>query len=281
HAPLVALGSLEGGSMKIVAVANQKGGVGKTSVAQSLLHAAAARGKKALGIDLDSQGNLTQQLTARNADEWFDVTIADVMDPSTNVRVDEAVVPTRRDGIDLVPSGLDDYVAVEMTLTGAMMRELTLHKALSQLPDDAYDLVVIDCPAALGLTLTNAFAAVDSVIIVTDPSSAGFVGVGRIVNTIDTANEQLGRVLGREIDIAGIVINGHRTNVKTEEAFVSEIEEYARDAEISVLGRPLPRLTFIQRANAAGYGFDELTEIRAVEVARFFDDMLTTITGKD
>ena len=76
--------------MKIVAVANQKGGVGKTSVAQSLLHAAAARGKKALGIDLDSQGNLTQQLTARNADEWFDVTIADVMDPSTNVRVDEA-----------------------------------------------------------------------------------------------------------------------------------------------------------------------------------------------
>ncbi|MCT1713367.1 AAA family ATPase, partial [Dietzia cinnamea] len=276
-----ALGSLEGGSMKIVAVANQKGGVGKTSVAQSLLHAAAARGKKALGIDLDSQGNLTQQLTARNADEWFDVTIADVMDPSTNVRVDEAVVPTRRDGIDLVPSGLDDYVAVEMTLTGAMMRELTLHKALSQLPDDAYDLVVIDCPAALGLTLTNAFAAVDSVIIVTDPSSAGFVGVGRIVNTIDTANEQLGRVLGREIDIAGIVINGHRTNVKTEEAFVSEIEDYARDAEIPVLGRPLPRLTFIQRANAAGYGFDELTEIRAVEVARFFDDMLTTITGKD
>lgn len=267
--------------MKIVAVANQKGGVGKTSVAQSLLHAAAARGKKALGIDLDSQGNLTQQLTGRNADEWFDVTIADVMDPSTNVRVDEAVVPTRRDGIDLVPSGLDDYVAVEMTLTGAMMRELTLHKALSQLPDDAYDLVVIDCPAALGLTLTNAFAAVDSVIIVTDPSSAGFVGVGRIVNTIDTANEQLGRVLGREIDIAGIVINGHRTNVKTEEAFVSEIEDYARDAEIPVLGRPLPRLTFIQRANAAGYGFDELTEIRAVEVARFFDDMLTTISGKD
>ncbi|EYT52202.1 cobalamin biosynthesis protein CobQ, partial [Dietzia sp. UCD-THP] len=139
--------------MKIVAVANQKGGVGKTSVAQSLLHAAAARGKKALGIDLDSQGNLTQQLTARSSEEWFDVTIADVMDPSMNVRVVEAVVPTRRDGIDLVPSGLDDYVAVEMTLTGAMMRELTLHKALSQLPDDAYDLVVIDCPAALGLTL--------------------------------------------------------------------------------------------------------------------------------
>lgn len=267
--------------MKIVAIANQKGGVGKTSVAQSLLHAAAARGKKALGIDLDSQGNLTQQLTARDSDDWFDVTIADVMDPSTSARVAEAIVPSRRAGIDLVPSGLDDYVAVEMTLTGAMMRELTLHKALDQLPDDAYDLVVIDCPAALGLTLTNAFAAVHSVVIVTDPSSAGFVGVGRIVNTIDTANEQLARVLGREIDIEGIVINGHRTNVKTEEGFVAEIESYAREAEIPVLGRPLPRLTFIQRANAAGYGFDELTEIRAVEVARFFDDMLASIIGKD
>lgn len=105
--------------------------------------------------------------------------------------------------------------------------------------------------------------------------------MGRIVNTIDTANEQLGQVLGREIEIGGIVINGHRTGIKTEEAFVAEIENYARDAEIPVLGRPLPRLTFIQRANAAGYGFDELTEIRAVEVARFFDNMLTTITGRD
>ncbi|MDV8002864.1 ParA family protein [Rhodococcus sp. IEGM 1408] len=267
--------------MKIVAVANLKGGVGKTSVAQSLLHAAAARGQKALGIDLDSQGNLTQQLTARNADDWFELTIADVMDPSMSTPIASAIVSTRRANIDLVPSGLDDYVAVEMSLTGAMMRELTLRKALSQLPDDAYDLVVIDCPAALGLTLTNAFAAVHSVIIVTDPSSAGFVGVGRIVNTIDTANDQLGQVIGREIEIGGIVINGHRTGVKTEEAFVVEIENYARDAEIPVLGRPVPLLAFIQRANAAGYGFDELTEIRAVEVARFFDDMLTTITGKD
>lgn len=266
--------------MNIVAIANLKGGVGKTSVAQSLLHAAAARGQKALGIDLDSQGNLTQQLAARNADDWFQLTIADVMDPSVNSPITSAIVPTRRAGIDLVPSGLDDYVAVEMSLTGAMMRELTLRNALRQLPAETYDLVVIDCPAALGLTLTNAFAAVDSVIIVTDPSSAGFVGVGRIVNAIDTANGQLGQVLGHEVEIGGIVINGHRTSVKTEEAFIDAIENYARDADIPVLGRPVPLLAFIQRANAAGYGFDELTEIRAVEVARFFDNVLATITGK-
>jgi len=267
--------------MKIVAVANQKGGVGKTSVAQSLLHAAAARGQRALGVDLDSQGNLTQQLTARHAGEWFETTIADVMDPSMNVPVADVIVSTRRDGIDVVPSGLDDYVAVEMSLTGAMMRELTLHKAISTLPSDAYDLVVIDCPAALGLTLTNAFAAVHSVILVTDPSSAGFVGVGRIVNTIDTANEQLGRILDREIEIAGIVINGHRTGVKTEEGFIAEIEGYAKDSDIPLLGRPLPMWSFIQRANAAGYGFDELSEIRAVEVARFFDELHATVTGRD
>lgn len=267
--------------MKIVAIANQKGGVGKTSVAQSLLHAAAARGQRALGVDLDSQGNLTQQLTARSADEWFDTTIADVMDPSMDVDVQDAIVSTRRAGVDLVPSGLDDYVAVEMSLTGAMMRELTLHKAVEKLSGDDYDLVVIDCPAALGLTLTNAFAAAHSVVIVTDPSSAGFVGVGRIVNTIDAANEQLGPFLRREIDIAGIAINGHRTGVKAEQVFIDEIGDYAKESGIALLGRPLPMWSFIQRANAAGYGFDELSEVRAVEVARFFDELLTTVTGKD
>lgn len=267
--------------MKIIAVANQKGGVGKTAVAQSLLHAAAARGKKALGIDLDSQGNLTQQLTARHFDDWFEGTVADVMDPATSVEIAKTIVPTRRSGIEVVPSGLDDYVAVEMALTGATLRELTLKRALAKLPDDAYDLVVIDCPAALGLTLTNALAAVDSVLLVTDPSAAGFGGLGRIVNFIDTANEQLGPVLGREIDIEGIVINGHRTNVKIDDRYVSEIESYARESEVPVLGRPLTQLAFIKQANEAGYGFDELSEVRAVEVARFFDDLLLTVIGKD
>lgn len=266
--------------MKIIAVANQKGGVGKTAVAQSLLHAAAARGKKVLGIDLDSQGNLTQQLTARHFDQWFDTTIADVMDPATAVEIGETIVPTRRSGIDMVPSGLDDYVSVEMALTGATLRELTLRRALAKLPDD-YDLVVIDCPAALGLTLTNALAAVHSVLLVTDPSAAGFGGLGRIVNFIDTANEQLGPVLGREIDIEGIVINAYRTNVKIDNRYVAEIEEYARESEISVLGRPLTQFAFIKQANEAGYGFDELAEVRAVEVARFFNELLTAITGKD
>lgn len=267
--------------MKIVAVANQKGGVGKTSVAQSLMHAAAARGKRALGIDLDSQGNLTQQLTARSDEDWFENTIAEVLNPNLNVSITQAIAPTRREGIDIVPSGLVDYVAVEMSLIGQAMREFALADALEQLQADDYDLVVIDCPAALGLTLTNAFAASDAVLIVTDPSSAGFVGVGRIVNTIDDANAKLGRVLKRQIDVAGIVINGHRTNVKAEELFIQMIGEYAEDSGIPTLGRPLPRFAFIQRANAAGYGFDELTEIRATEVARFFDDILTTLIGKD
>lgn len=267
--------------MKIIAIANQKGGVGKTAVAQSLLHAAAARGKKALGIDLDSQGNLTQQLTARHFDDWFDVTIADVMDPATKVGIGEIIVPTRREGIDIAPSGLDDYVSVEMALIGATLRELTLKKALAQLPADEYDLVVLDCPAALGLTLTNALAAVHSVLLVTDPSAAGFGGVGRIVNFIDSANEQLGPVLGREIDIEGIVINARRTNVKIDDRYVTEIENYAQESGVPVLGRPLSQFSFIKQANESGYGFDELSEIRAVEVARFFDELYAAITGKD
>lgn len=264
--------------MKIVAVANQKGGVGKTSVAQSLLHAAAARGLRVLGVDLDSQGNLTQQLTARDAGEWFDLTIADVMARST--AIDKAIVPTRRAGIELVPSGLDHYVVVELALTGAEFRELILQEALDSLPTTAYDLVVIDCPAALGISLTNAFAAADSVLVVTDPSSAGFVGVGRIVNAIDRTNMVMGKLLGRKINIAGIVINGHRTGVKIEEKFIAEIEQYAHKWGIPLLGRPLPLLTFIRKAIEAGYGFDELTEVRAVEVARFFDTIITAIIGK-
>lgn len=267
--------------MTIVAIANQKGGVGKTSTAQALLHAAAEQGHRALGIDLDSQGNLTQQLTGTTMDQWFDPTIADVMDPSLTTTITDAIVSTRRQGIDLVPSGLDDYVAVELTLTAVTLRELVLRRALADLPDNTYDLIVIDCPAALGVTLTNAFAAADSVLLVTDPSSAGFVGVGRIVNTIDTANDELGPILGRQIDIAGIVINGHRTGVKAEQDVIDEIGEYARASDIPVLGRPLPLLAFIKQANAAGYGFDELRDVRAVEVHRYFTTVLHDLIGKD
>src|SRR5699024_12291722 len=103
----------------------------------------------------------------------------------------------------------------------------------------------------------------------------------RSVTTSGTTTARLGRSLDSESEIAGIVINGHRTGVKTEEGFIAEIEGYAKDADIPLLGRPLPMWSFIQRANAAGYGFDELSEIRAVEVARFFDELHATATGRD
>lgn len=274
--------------MKIVAIANQKGGVGKTVTAQALLHAAAARGKRALGIDLDSQGNMSQQLTGRSQDDWFPTTIADVMHPGKDgmspgeeTPITAAIVSTRREGIDLVPSGLDAYVALELHLAGTTAREFILNTVMEQLPEQDYDLVVIDCPAALGLTLTNVLAVVDSVVIVTEPSSAGFLGVDRILRTMETANKYIGRILGRQVSVGGLVINQHRTGVAVEQRFIDQITHYAQAAEIPMFGRPLPLLAFIKQASSAGYGFDELRDVRAVEIARHFDTMLDSLIGKD
>ena len=150
--------------MKTIALANQKGGVGKTTTAASLGIGLAQQGKKVLLVDADAQGNLTQMLGWRQPDE-LSPTLADLMTKTVN---EEPIAPGEgilhhASGVDLVPANIE-LSGLEVTLVNIMSRETVLRQYLSTLAS-AYDYAIIDCMPSLGMLTINALTAADSVII--------------------------------------------------------------------------------------------------------------------
>ena len=146
--------------MRIVAVLNQKGGVGKTTTAVNLGAALALRGRRVLLIDSDPQGNLTDHLGLDPQDA--DATLYDVLTDSTSIA--DATVPTKTKGLFVVPSE-PDLTAAESELAGEIGREFHLKKALERVPEGAYEWVLIDCPPSLGLLSLNAMAGANELLI--------------------------------------------------------------------------------------------------------------------
>lgn len=144
--------------MKIIAIANQKGGVGKTATSVNLAAGLSANGYKTLLIDLDSQRNATNTLLNP---EIITVTLADVLVGETDRRaLDDAIYETPIDNLDMVPSSIrlakiERFIEIE--------EQFRLKDAISALPD--YDIVILDCPPTLGMTLTQALLAADNVIV--------------------------------------------------------------------------------------------------------------------
>lgn len=150
--------------MKTIVLANQKGGVGKTTTAASLGVGLAQQGKKVLLVDADAQGNLTQMLGWRQPDE-LSPTLADLMTKTVN---EEPIAPGEgilhhASGVDLVPANIE-LSGLEVTLVNIMSRETVLRQFLSMVAP-AYDYAIIDCMPSLGMLTINALTAADSVII--------------------------------------------------------------------------------------------------------------------
>lgn len=149
---------------KVIALTNQKGGVGKTTTAVNLGIGLARKGKKVLLVDADSQGNLTDSLGWKTPDE-LKKTLASVM---TKVVMDEPLresdaILHHEEGVDLLPSNIE-LSALEMLLSNTISRE-TIMRSYLQGIKHRYDYVLIDCSPSLGLVTVNAFAAADSIII--------------------------------------------------------------------------------------------------------------------
>ena len=149
--------------MKTIAIANQKGGVGKTTTAVNLGIGLAQAGKKVLLIDFDAQGSLTESLGY--VPDKLETTIADLMEKTMNER---KIMPYEgilhhAEGVDLMPANLE-LSGMEVTLVNTMSRELILKDYLHNVKKD-YDYILIDCTPSLGMLTINALAAADSVII--------------------------------------------------------------------------------------------------------------------
>ena len=186
---------------RVIAVSNQKGGVGKTVSCVNLGIGLAQEGKKVLLIDADPQGSLTISLGYEEPDE-MEYSLATLMmnivnDEKLNI---EKTILHHKEGVDLIPANIE-LSAIEVSLVNAMSRELILRSMVDRLRE-FYDYIIIDCMPSLGMMTINALTAADSVLIPVQTAYLPVKGLQQLISTIMKVKRQL----NRKLEIEGIVM---------------------------------------------------------------------------
>ena len=204
---------------RVISVANQKGGVGKTTTTVNLGAALAHQGKKILLIDIDAQGNATSGLGVRKVDVEKD--IYDVLVNETPIA--EVVMPSSRENLWVVPATIQ-LAGAEIELTTQMARESRLKSALRDLQDE-YDYILIDCPPSLGHLTINAFTASDSILIPVQCEYYALEGLSQLLNTVRLVQKHF----NPDLRIEGVLLTmlDARTNLGYE--VVDEVKKYFRE----------------------------------------------------
>jgi chromosome partitioning protein len=196
--------------MKIIAVANQKGGVGKTTTSVNLGHALAEKGQRILIVDLDPQGNATSALGMQEleGENLYEALLGDGS-------IVDKILPTRIEGLFLVPANLDlAGVEVEIVRMGDHLTRLT--KALSILRDDqTFDFILLDCPPSLGILMTNALAAADELLT---PIQCEYFALEGLVKIVRVVEQVRGSGANDGLEIGGIIMTmfDSRTNLSAQ-----------------------------------------------------------------
>ena len=200
---------------KIIAVANQKGGVGKTTTSVNLSSLLAKKGKKVVLLDADPQGNATSGL---GVDKNVEKSLYDVL--VNEEPVENTLQDTIEKNLKICPSNVN-LAGAEVELVSQMSREHRLKEQLDQIKDK-YDYIFIDCPPSLGLITLNSFTAADSVLIPVQCEYYALEGLGQLINTINLVKKHLNKSL--EIEGAVLTMYDIRTNLSNQ--VVKEVKKY-------------------------------------------------------
>lgn len=201
---------------KIIAIANQKGGVGKTTTSVNLAAALGVLEKKILLIDADPQANATSGLGVD----------AEVIEKGTyqilehTVEVNDAIVKTNSPNVDIIPSHID-LVAIEIELVDRENREYQLKEALKGIKDK-YDYIIIDCAPSLGLITLNALTSADSVIIPIQCEYYALEGLGKLLNTIKSVQ----KIHNPDLDIEGLLLTMYDSRLRLSNQVVAEVKKH-------------------------------------------------------
>lgn len=225
---------------RVIAVANQKGGVGKSTTAVSLGAALAELGYRVLVVDLDPQGNASTGLGIRH--ERREITVYDVL--AAEAPVAGAVVRTPIEGLDAIPSTID-LAGAEIELVSQFSRELRLRRALEPLKDGVYDFVLLDCPPSLGLLTVNALAAADELIVPIQCEYYALEGLGQLLRNVRLVQQNVNPGL----HLTGIVLTMYDPRTKLSEQVVQEVRRFFGDRVYQTV---IPRT--VRLSEAPGFG---------------------------
>jgi chromosome partitioning protein len=232
--------------VRVIAVANQKGGVGKSTTAVSLGAALAELGHRVLVVDLDPQGNASTGLGIRH--ENREVTVYDVL--AAEAPIEGAVVPTPIPGLFAVPSTID-LAGAEIELVSQFSREMRLRKALEPLrngvsePDERFGFILLDCPPSLGLLTVNALAAAEELIVPIQCEYYALEGLGQLLRNVRLVQQNVNPALR----LTGIVMTMFDPRTKLSEQVVAEVRRYFGDHVYRTI---IPRT--VRLSEAPGFG---------------------------